>query len=98
MRAPEPPDAIVVADADAATLLGDGARCGTPLMVALRAFERFHASAPSSMMTICWRRGDVGDKRGLQPAVHEAMFVANLTLAMLASASPAELMWLGGGA
>lgn len=64
VQAPEPPDAVVVADADAGALLGEGARCGTPLVVALRAFERLRASAPSSMMAICWRRGDTGGEPG----------------------------------
>lgn len=95
MRAPKPPDAVVVADADAGALLGEGARRGTPLVVALRAFERLRASAPSSMLGFCWRRGDTGGEPGLGPAEHEAVFVANLTLVMLEAASPDELVWLG---
>lgn len=95
VRAPKPPDAVVVADADAGALLQEGVRCGTPLVVALRAFERLRASAPSSMLGLCWQRGDTGSEPGLGPAEHEAVFVANLTLVMLEAASPDELVWLG---
>ena len=98
MRSPEPPDAVVVADAYAGGLLREDTRCGTPLVFALRAFERVRPSVPSMMMGVCWARGGCGGDPGLEPAEHEAVFLANLTMVMLETISPDELMWFGGDA